>query len=461
MLLSSVFLKFQQQKPFCVMARGALERMLSATRLDALFESTAVVQYQRELLFSQMVELIGRVVTRVDRSVLKSYEAMKQELMVSDEAVYQKLRGIETRVSQELVRDSFREARAVLEQLKVLEKSWVRGRESKILDGNHLQATQHRIEELRTMWDAPLPGTALVVWDQMTQLVSDVFLTEDGHAQERSLIAEVLETVKKEDLWIADRNFCTLGFLFGIWAKGARFVVRQHGQLKGELLGKPRLKGTTERGEKVYEQQLQLTFEGRTRNVRRITVKLHKPTRDGSTELHILTNLTPREANAMKVADLYQKRWTIETVFLQLKTALQCEINTLGYPKAALFTFCVALLLQNTLSMLMGSLRAAHGAEAVQSVSGDALAYELRNTHEGMLVAIDPEEWHVFSEMTLPQFAQTLLSLAKTVDLGRYQKKPRGPKKPAQKRTAYHNGGHASTHKILTKRPHRKEITKE
>ncbi len=43
MLLSSVFLKFQQQKPFCVMARGALERMLSATRLDALFESTAVL----------------------------------------------------------------------------------------------------------------------------------------------------------------------------------------------------------------------------------------------------------------------------------------------------------------------------------------------------------------------------------------------------------------------------------
>ena len=163
------------------------------------------------------------------------------------------------------------------------------------------------------------------------------------------------------------------------------------------------------------------------------------------------------------MADLYQKRWTIETVFLQLKTALQCEINTLGYPKAALFTFCVALLLllQNTLSMLMGSLRAAHGAEAVQSVSGDALAYELRNTHEGMLVAIDPEEWQVFTEMTLTQFAQTLLTLAKTVDLLRYQKKPRSPKKPAQKRTAYHNGGHASTHKILAKLANCKEISKE
>ena len=121
----------------------------------------------------------------------------------------------------------------------------------------------------------------------------------------------------------------------------------------------------------------------------------------------------------------------------------------------------MALLRQNTLSMWMGSLRAAHGAEAVQSVSGDALAYELRNTHEGMLVAIDPEEWHVFSEMTLTQFVKTLLTLAKTIDLSRYQKSTRGPKQPASKRTANHNGGHASTHKILTKRPNRKAITKE
>ncbi len=339
---------------------GALERMWSATRLDGLFGETAVVQNERELLFSQLVEWIGRVVTRVDRSVLKSYESWKDEQNVSDQAVYDKLQGIETCVSQALVRDSFREARAVLEQLKVLDKSWMRGRQTKILDGNHWQATQHRIEELRTIWDAPLPGTALVVWDQMTQLVSDVFLTEDGHAQERSLIAEVLETVTKDDLWIMDRNFCTLKFLFGIWAKNARFVARQHGQWKGEFLGKPRLKGTTERGEKVYEQQLQFTFQGHTRNVRRITVKLSQPMRDGSTELHILMNLPPREAPAMQVADLYQKRWTIETVFLQLKTALQCEINTLGYPKAALFTFCVALLLQNTLSMLLGS-RCARG----------------------------------------------------------------------------------------------------
>ena len=245
-------------------------------------------------------------------------------------------------------------------------------------------------------------------FDQTARLISDVFLTEDGHAQERSL--------------------------------------------PGELQGTRRLIGKTERGEKVYEQALRLTYKGRERSVRRVTVMLQKPTRDGAPELHILTNLTPSEADAVKVAELYQGRWTIEVVFLQLKTAWQCEINTLGDPKAALVTFCVALLLENTLSMLMGSLRAAHGDEAVEELSGDALAYELRNTYESMMVAIEPEHWTVFSQMSLTEFAKTLLKLAKTLDLTRCRKRRRGPKKPATPRTKYHNGRHASTAKILALR---------
>src|SRR5258706_8818823 len=102
MLLDSVFRKFVERKPFSVMARAALERMLSASRLDELFRTQAGVQYERELLFSQLVEVIARVVTRVDRSVLKAVEALREVLTVSDEAVYQKLRGVETPVCQAL-----------------------------------------------------------------------------------------------------------------------------------------------------------------------------------------------------------------------------------------------------------------------------------------------------------------------------------------------------------------------
>lgn len=401
MLLGSLFDNFVKRKPDCVMARAALERMLAVSRLDELFRAHATVPSERDLLFSQSVEVMARVVTRVDRSVPRAVESLRDVLTVSDEAVSQKLRGVETGVSPAVVRDSFREASAVLRPWKVADRTWARGFRVKIPDGNHLAATQPRIAELRTIWDAPWPGRALVVWDQVSRLVGDVFLTEDGHASERSLPDEAPDTVERNDLWIADRNFCTPGFLFGLWSKRARFVIRQHGRLAGRPVGERTLAGQTARGEKVDEQRVVLADQGRERTVRRVTVQLRTPTRDGDTELHIFTNLTAGEANGAQVADLSQKRWTIEAVFQELTTALPCQVNTLGDPKAALVTFCVAVLLENTPAMLKGSLRAAPGEEATADLSGNLLSDELQTTDEGLRVAIPAEHWTPLATMTL------------------------------------------------------------
>ena len=93
----------------------------------------------------------------------------------------------------------------------------------KILDGNHLAGTEHRLKELRTIRAGALPGHALVVLDPGLMLATDVILCEDGHAQERSLLDQVLEIVRARDLWIEDRNFCKTNFLFGITGRDAFF----------------------------------------------------------------------------------------------------------------------------------------------------------------------------------------------------------------------------------------------
>jgi hypothetical protein len=125
----------------------------------------------------------------------------------------------------------------------------VPGYRVRFLDGNHLAATEHRLEELRLTWAAPLPGTALAVLDQEQMTVTDVLLTEDGHAQERSLLEDVAQLVRAKDLWVADRNFCTLGFLFGINKRDGFFAIREHAGLPGELLGKRRSKGRCDTGQ--------------------------------------------------------------------------------------------------------------------------------------------------------------------------------------------------------------------
>jgi hypothetical protein len=288
--------------------------------------------------------------------------------------------------------------------------------------------------------------------DQQRMLASEVILCEDGHAQERSLLRQVLPCVAPDDLWIADRNFCTVDFLCGIAARGGCFVVRQHGQLKGTMVGARQYKGAIDTG-KVYEQKISLVnAQGDTVLLRRMTVALHEPTRDGDTEIHVVSNVPMRQASAQQLAESYGKRWTIETMFQELTETLPCEINALGYPKAALFGFCLALMAYNAVAVMKAALRAVHGQEKVhQDISSYYLTLEISQTYDGMMVAIPSPHWSIFRNMNAQQLADVLQDLAQHVNLRRYKKHPRGPKKKPTLRTAYKNGGHVSTAKILAK----------
>jgi hypothetical protein len=283
-------------------------------------------------------------------------------------------------------------------------------------------------------------------------LASDVFLTPDGHAQERSLLDDVLQTVRERDLWMADRNFCTLKFLFTIADNAAFFLIRQHGQVQGRLKGRRRFVGDSSTG-KVYEQAIELTHDGQTRTLRRITIELLKPTRDGDMVLHLLTNL-PADVSAVQCAALYRKRWSIETLFYEVTQTLECEIKTLCYPPAALFVFCLALMAANAVAVLKAAMRATHGEETADEMSGYYLALEIKQTHTGMMIALPPNKWTVFRDMSVAKFAAKLKEMAAHMDLELYRKSKRGPKKPPPTMDQYRNGGHVSTYKVLRDKKH-------
>jgi hypothetical protein len=450
-MLPKAFQNFVKERPLCVMAQATLENLFQPERLDALFERTALQQYTRTLRFSALVELMIAVVLCIEPSVYAGYRRRQKQLRVSDQAVYDKLDGMELGITAALVTDSAQQAAPAIDALNARRAPWLPGYRTRIIDGNHLSATERRLEALRPLWDAPLPGTVLDVIEPETGLSTHVFLTPDGHAQERSLLDDVLGLVEKGDLWIADRNFCTLKFLLGIAAAGGYFLIRQHGTLKGQLRGPRCFAGSGPSG-KVYEQVIELTFGGVTRKFRRITVELTQPTRDGDYQLHLLTNL-PKRVSAVKVAKLYAKRWTIETLFYEVTQTLACEIDTLAYPQAALFTFCLALVVANAVAVLKAALRAAHGEDQADALSDYYLTLEIEQAHDGMMVALPPPCWAPFRRMTPLELATALREIAAQMDLSRYRKSRRGPKKPSPKRRRYRNGGHVSTHKLLTDRP--------
>lgn len=454
MLLDTIFAPFVQQRPICVMARAVLERLLDAQRLDELFARNAQQQYTRDLLFSSLVQLMSEVVLGIHPTVHAAYQANREAIGVSTTALYNKLDRVETGVCAALVRDSAELAEPVIKTLGASHPRWIPGYQINVLDGNHLAATEHRLQDLRGTWAAPLPGQALVVLDQQRMLITHGILNEDGHAQERSMIPEVLDLVKADQLWIEDRNFCTLGLLFGMHRRGATFVVRQHGQLQGELMGHARRTGTTRSGP-VYEQLIRVREpeSGETLLLRRMTVKLKVPTRDGDMELHILSNVPSGRATAAQLARVYGKRWSIETAFFEIATTLTCEIKTLGYPKAALFAFCLALLAYNAVSLIKAALRSEHGRKKVnEEVSGYYLSLEIGRTYDGMMIAIPAPHWQFFRALSDRDFADALRELAASVKLSRYQKHPRGPKKKPPERTPYENGKHVSTAKLIAMR---------
>src|SRR5947209_15441687 len=216
MLLNKVFEPFIHETPICVMARATLQRILDPQHIDQLFARTAQSQYTNELLFSTVVDLTSRVVLGQEPSVHAAYRKLEDQIPVSDQSVYNKLQHVELAVSAALVQDSAQRVAPVIAKLRAALPPLLPGYRVRFLDGNHLAATEHRLEELRLTWAAPLPGTVLAVLDQELLTVTDVLLTEDGHAQERSLLEDVAQLVGANDLWVADRNFCTLGFLFGL-----------------------------------------------------------------------------------------------------------------------------------------------------------------------------------------------------------------------------------------------------
>ena len=449
MLFGGVFESFLKESPLSVMARATIEHALSASALDDLFDRTAVRGYTKELLFSTTVDLMSLVVGGKALHVQAAYQHLRARVPVTLKSVYDKLRNIEIDVSAGLVSHVSGRCETLITALGGGCKSLLPGYRVRILDGNHLAATQRRLGVTRGHTAGPLPGQSLVVFDPALALITDIVPCEDAHTQERALIDRVLPLVRARDVWVADRNFCTVGFLREVVGRRAYVVTRRHGNLRVEAETEYGGEVATDRGW-VSQRRVWVCRGGeRVLRLRQVRVRLRRPTEDGDAEVEILTNL-PATVAAKKVAEVYLKRWTIEGAFHELTVALNCEVNTLGYPKAALFGFCVAVAAYNVLAVLKAALRAVHGERKVQEdVSGYYMALEWSMVYAGMMIALPASEWEVFGRMSSKELAGYLREWASKINLERIKKAP--PRKPTKTspRRIKDKSPHVSTARLL------------
>jgi IS4 transposase len=449
-MVATIFERFVQESPIAVMVRATLENAFAAPALDQLFAESAEQPYTRTLLFSTVVELMTTVVLRQEKSLHAAFQQRREQVAVGISSLYEKLAGMETGVSEALVRYSVERVEPVLRELEPTATAVLAGYEVRILDGHHLGGTEHRLKPLRRTRAGALPGQSLVALDPQRKLIRQVRCCEDGHTQERALVDAAVGWVEPGQVWVADRNFATTRWIFGVVRRGGHVVVREHAStLHWVAAGPVRAAGRCETG-RLSEQELEIADEqGAVLTLRRITLHLDRPTREGDRVIVVLTTLPPTIA-AAAIAELYRGRWDIEGAFQDLTVILQCEPNTLGYPPAALFAFCLAVVTYNILRLTRAALGAVHGPQKVErEVSSYYLAQELAKVFTGMTIALPPAEWQEYTYMTPVELAAQLRQWAQLAPLWRYQKHPRGPKKPRPKRQSGAHISHVATARLL------------
>jgi IS4 transposase len=456
-MISTIFEQFVEASPVTVMVRAIMERIFRAEKLDELFEQSAQKQYTRTLLFSTVVGLMSLVVCGIHPTVGAAYKALEKLVGVSRVALYDKLNGLGPGISRALVDYSGKELAPLVKALGGSGAPLLPGYEMRIVDGNHLGGTEHRLAVLQDQRAGALPGQSIAILDPESMLVLDLICCEDAHAQERSLCPQVLSTVKPGEVWIGDRNFCTRSVLFGIDQRQAYLIIREHLNLPQQALEPLHSVGVSSTGT-VFEQAIEITDEqGNSLQLRRIVVQLKQPTRHGDTQVVILTQLPTAVADALTVATLYLERWSVEGMFQVITDVFHCELKTLGYPRAALFVFAMAVVAFNILSTLKTALKAVHGVGKIEAGLSDFyLVEEVQGTFRGMMIALPAPLWQPWADLTVEAFAETLKQWATNVDLKRFSSAPRGPKKAKTKGIYDPKHPHVSTARLLQQKENKR-----
>ena len=145
LFMDPIFQQFVQKRPIGVAAQLVMRRLLDPDMLDALFHKHAQTQSERTLLFSSLTRLVSEVVLGKCTSMNAGFTKFEKQLLVSKTAMYEKLQRVEPPTSQALVRHAYRQVVEVRRALGSVPRHRLSGYVMRILDGNHLSGTDHRL----------------------------------------------------------------------------------------------------------------------------------------------------------------------------------------------------------------------------------------------------------------------------------------------------------------------------
>ena len=441
---ATIYQRFVERAPAAVLVHGLLDSCLSPAFLDATAgPHLPASPNPRQLAFSHLVEILPPVVFESKKSVGQSYrDATHPHPVATRKCVYERLAATPTAAVDAL-------AAAVAERVRPLLDPHPPGTTPFLtLDGNHLAATQNRLADLAGL-PAALPGQAMVLRDQATGVFLRVPSHDDGHANERSLHPRLLDWFGPGDVVIADSGFRTEAFPTGVRERGAGVIVRHHGAVGLTPLGERRECGRVATG-RVYETRVRYA---RTQwEFRLVEVESDRPTRDGRRTIRVPTDVSEETLSAAEVAAKDLERRTIESAFRELAEGVRGEVETLAYPKAALFAFGLAVSVYDLLRVVRRAVeRRADPASPVE-VSPVLLGQEVSSYAAGLGAALDGNPRMPTADWDAPRLRAWVDELAGRLVGTRYARSKRGHRKKPRPKSKAANGSHTATARILGQR---------
>lgn len=225
------------------------------------------------------------------------------------------------------------------------------------LDASRLDPVAHRLKITRRTTRAVIPGSIEALYDVRRGLIRSLHFDPDGSRAELTMAEELLGDIPQGSLLLLDRLYATPSFIDTAQMCGIELVARYKGGMKRrevERLGRVRRSGLS-----IDDVIIEL---GTTRRlgrsdtpagpvlVRHVVIKSQHRGATHTLEL-ITTVLDPDRLTAEEMAELYGYRWTIERMFLTMKSTLHLERLYNSTPAAVGQQLYATALLYNALRL--------------------------------------------------------------------------------------------------------------
>jgi hypothetical protein len=230
------------------------------------------------------------------------------------------------------------------------------------LDASRLDPVAHRLKILKRTTRAVIPGSIEALYDLRRGMIRSLHFDPDGSRAEYTMAEQLLGDIPAGSLLVLDRLYATPTFIDTAQMCGLELVARYKGGIKRRDV---RLLGRVRRSDLSIDDVL--IELGTTRKLGKTNtpagpvvvryVEIHTQHEGATHTLKLLTTvIDPERLGAEEMAELYGYRWTIERMFLTMKSTLHLERLYNSTPAAVGQQLYATALLYNALRLAQAQL---------------------------------------------------------------------------------------------------------